>query len=140
MKKINHARIECNGEVENESKDCFKTGGQGRPPRGGDFNWTVNKIQKVTAKENTFRKKSHLKINGVSIGKENEARFCVFTLAVNPISTEKAPPVSLCWSHWLCVHHEKLLTRLNPVWFSNWHGNWLFFAELCEIGHLVNWH
>lgn len=30
--------IECNGEVESESEDCFKTGGQGRPPGGGDFN------------------------------------------------------------------------------------------------------
>lgn len=32
------------------------------------------------------------------------------------------------------------LPRWNRVWFSDWRGNWLFFAELCEIRHLVSWH
>lgn len=49
-------------------------------------------------------------------------------------------PIPLAWSASRETCFSLWLPQWNPVRFSNWHQTWRFFAELCEIRHLVNWH
>lgn len=111
--------------------DCFRMRSQGRPPGVGDLSIEPEASSESESKGKQLKKEMasgnwrHLNGKGKWTPRPLR-RIPNFPLLMPTCTTGN---LLLPW-----------LTQLNPVWFSNWHSNWLFFAELCEIRHLVNWH
>lgn len=110
------------------------------------FDWTRNNIQKVCPKK-SLRRKRHLEINGILVGKrkmnrEEKMNLWSFHSRSEPhmhredTATSSLPiPLRVLGTLLFLPTHQ-----WNPVWFGKWHSHCLFFAELCEIRHLVNQH
>lgn len=109
-------------DSESESKEQFK-----KEKTSGN-EWHINGEKKMNGEEKMNLWSFHSRREPHIHPQRRHPRF----LSANPTG--------------LAMHLGKLafppprLAQWNPVWFSNWHSNWLFFAEICEIRHWVNWH